>query len=155
MDGTAGSPRVIDVGEAARLLAMPEDGVRALATAGYLLPVAGSSSRFALGDVKAFLARVGGQGGEVDVFSEDRDLVDPCDLIDALDGKADDMARRVFDIFQQAFPDAAGWPADESARFIEQARRRFEAILAITEQGEDAELVQELREVGAAAAWSG
>jgi PAS domain S-box-containing protein len=38
---------------------------------------------------------------------------------------------------------------------VGQARRRFEAILAITEHGEDAELVTELQEVGASAAWSG
>jgi len=154
MDGPAGTPRVIDLGETARLLALPEDGVRALADAGYLTPVAGSSVRFALGDVKAFLARVG-DAGTVDLFSGTTDAADPTELLDALDGKAEDMADRVFDIFQQAFPDAAAWPEAERARFVAEARRRFEAILAITEHGDDLELVHELQEVGASAAWSG
>jgi PAS domain S-box-containing protein len=94
-------------------------------------------------------------GGTADLFSEDPDLVDPQVLLDALDGRADDMARRAFDIFQTVFPEAAGWPLAEQARFIEQSRRRFEAILAVTEQGGDDQLAVELEEVGAAAAWSG
>lgn len=155
MDGTAGSPRVIEVGEAAALLALPEDGVRALARAGYLRPADLGGETFTMGDVKAFLARVAGAGGIEDVFSEDRDDVDPQGLIDALDGRAEEMARRAFDIFQQGFPEAAGWTTPEQEKFVEQARRRFEAILAITEHGEDEVLVAELREVGASAAWSG
>src|SRR5438874_9349299 len=142
MDGPAGSPRVIDLGETARLLALPEHGVRALAEAGYLHPIAGSSSRFVLGDVKAFLARIG-DVDTIDVFSGTTPGADPTELIDALDGKADDMAHRVFDIFQQAFPDAAAWPEVERTRFVDEARRRFEAILAITEHGDDVELVHE------------
>jgi PAS domain S-box-containing protein len=154
MDGTAGSPRVIDVGEAARLLSLPEDGVRALARAGYLRSADAHDARFALGDVKAFLARVADDQA-VDVFSEAGDGVDPQALLDALDGRSEEMARRAFDIFQQAFPEAAAWSLAERHQFIEQARRRFEAILAITEHGEDEELVAELQEVGATAAWAG
>jgi PAS domain S-box-containing protein len=155
MEPTAGSPRVIDVGEAARLLSLPEEGVRALARAGYLRSADAAAARFALGDVKAFLARVADDGAE-DVFSADQGQgVDPQALLDALDGRAEEMARRAFDIFQQAFPEAAGWSLAERHQFIEQARRRFEAILAITEHGEDDELVTELHEVGATAAWAG
>ncbi|MCU1376082.1 MAG: histidine kinase [Actinomycetia bacterium] len=154
MDSSAGNPRVIDVGEAARLLSLPEEGVRALARAGYLRPADATAARFALGDVKAFLARVADDGA-VDVFAEQDGGTDPQALLDALDGRADEMARRAFDIFQQAFPDAAGWKLAERHQFIDQARRRFEAILAITEHGEDAELVAELHEVGATAAWAG
>ena len=155
MDGTAGSPRVIDLGEAARLLSLPADGVKALALAGYLRPSEPGSDRFALGDVKAFLARIADDHGHVDLFSDDEEGVDPQALLDALDGRADEMARRAFDIFQQAFPESAGWSLAERHQFVEQARRRFEAILAITEHGEDVELVAELQEVGAAAAWAG
>jgi PAS domain S-box-containing protein len=155
MDGTAGSPRVIDVGEAARLLSLPEDGVRALARAGYLRWADTDAASFVLGDVKAFLARVADDGDRVDVFSEQGDGVDPQALLDALDGRAEEMARRAFDIFQQAFPEAAGWTLAERHQFVEQARRRFEAILAITEHGEDDELVSELHDVGATAAWAG
>ena len=156
MDGTAGSPRVIELPEAARLLGLSEEGVAALARAGYLRPTPSDAdgTRFALGDVKAFLARVADDEG-VDVFSEDRDSVDPQALLDALDGRSEEMARRAFDIFQHGFPDAAQWSLKERHQFIEQARQRFEAILAITEHGEDDELVTQLRDVGAAAAWSG
>ena len=135
---------------------MPPDGVRALAGAGYLRPVTEGPDgpRFALGDVKAFLARVAGQAVD-DLFSEDPAGVDPQALLDALDGRAEEMARRAYDIFQTVFPDAARWTLTEQARFVEQARGRFEAILAVTAHGEDIDLAGELEEVGAVAAWSG
>lgn len=154
MDGTAGSPRVIELPEAARLLGLSEQGVTALVSAGYLRSTDGDTSRFALGDVKAFLARLA-DSGVADIFSEDRDSVDPQALLDALDGRSEEMARRAFDIFQQGVPEASSWSLNDRHHFIEQAQRRFEAILAITEHGEDEELVSELRQVGAAAAWSG
>jgi len=154
MDGTAGNPRVIELPEAARLLGLSEEGVTALVGAGYLRSTDGDAARFALGDVKAFLARLA-DSGVADIFSEDRDSVDPQALLDALDGRSEEMARRAFDIFQHGFPEAADWSLKDRHHFIEQAQRRFEAILAITEHGEDDELVGELRQVGAAAAWSG
>jgi PAS domain S-box-containing protein len=155
MDGTAGNPRVIDLSEAARLLDLPEVGVAALADAGYLTAARpGDRPQFNLGDVKAFLARVSGDT-LTDVFSDDRDSVDPQALLDALDGRSEEMARRAFDIFQTVFPESSTWSLGERHHFIEQARQRFEAILAITEHGEDAELVEELEQVGAAAAWAG
>jgi PAS domain S-box-containing protein len=154
MEELAGNPRVIDLRETAALLALSEDGVRALARAGYLAPVAEEPSRFALGDVKALLARLE-TNQESDLFSEDAFAVDPSDLIDALDGKSTDMAERAFDVLQQALPEAAAWTPAERKRFVDDAKLRFEAILAITEHGEDRELMDELREVGAAASWAG
>jgi PAS domain S-box-containing protein len=133
---------------------MPEAGVVALAEAGYLRPADTTASQFVLGDVKAVLARLADEGTN-DLFSQTLDDVDPQGLLDALDGRSEEMARRAFDIFQQGFPEAASWPLAEQRQFIDQARRRFEAILAITEHGEDDELVAELREVGASAAWGG
>src|SRR5258708_10400904 len=67
------------------------------------------------------------------------------------------MARRAFDIFAGVFPEAQTWPLGEQARFIEQARSRFEAILAVTSQGSEVDeaLVGDLQDVGAAAAWAG
>lgn len=67
------------------------------------------------------------------------------------------MARRAFDIFQATFPEARQWPIEEQARFVEQARKRFEAILAVTGQGEEVDeaLIADLEAVGAGAAWSG
>jgi len=40
-----------------------------------------------------------------------------------------------FDIFATVFPEANGWTITEQAKFIEQAKGRFEAILAVTGQG--------------------
>jgi PAS domain S-box-containing protein len=78
-------------------------------------------------------------------------------LLDALDQRAADMARRVFEIFARVFPEAGGWTLHQQAAFVEQARDRFEAILAVTEQGADvdASLFEDLRSVGASAARSG
>jgi PAS domain S-box-containing protein len=152
MDGSAGLPRVIDLDEAARLLAMSKEGVGALAAAGYLNLRDGRG--FALGDVKALQARLT-DDLSIDVLGADPASVDPQGLLDALDGKSEDMARRAFDIFQTVFPEATTWSATEVSRFVDQARRRFEAILAVTAHAEDVDLAADLVQVGAAAAWSG
>lgn len=148
--------------EAAGVLHLPVDSVRALVGAGFLHPTAelDDGPRFALGDLKAFLARNASEpsaatGGVEQLFDELESL-DPQALIDALDGRAEDMARRAYDIFAAAFPDAASWTITRQARFIEEAKARFEAILAVTAQGEpiDTSLVDDLAEVGAVAAWA-
>lgn len=146
---------MVDLPEAARMLSLPEEGVEALATAGYLRLADPAGRRFALGDVKAFLARVSDDDFAHDLFSEDPDRVDPQALLDALDGRAEEMARRAFEIFQTVFPEATTWTLNEQARFVEQSRRRFEAILAVTAHGDDDVLAEELEGVGAAAAWAG
>ncbi|MEA3019645.1 MAG: hypothetical protein QOI47_1169, partial [Actinomycetota bacterium] len=123
MDGSAGMPRVIDIDEAARLLSLSTEGVVALADAGYL-PFAGAgASSFALGDVKALHARMSDDLA-FDVLVGDPTGVDPQALLDALDGRSEEMARRAFDIFQTVFAEAGGWSQAEQARFIEQAKRR-------------------------------
>ena len=68
-----------------------------------------------------------------------------------------DMAQRAYATFCAAYPEASGWTTGEQSRFIEQARKRFEAILAVTGQGDeiDEALVGDLEEVGANAAWAG
>ncbi|MGH2683876.1 MAG: PAS domain-containing sensor histidine kinase [Actinomycetota bacterium] len=145
--------------EAAVVLQLPVEGVRALAGAGYLTPSAEGPDgpRFALGDLKAFLARNVGDDAGDDLFMEDPGSVDPQALLDALDGRAEEMARRAFDNFAAVSPDAAGWTLSQQARFIDQAKSRFEAILAVTGQGQEVDeaLVGELEDVGGAAAWGG
>jgi PAS domain S-box-containing protein len=152
---------VIPLAEAATVLRMAPDAVVALVDAGYLSPGTDGPDgpRFRLADLKAFVAR--NSGSEDDLFSFELGLdrleqVDPRDLLDALDGRAGEMARRVFDIFSTVFPEARAWDITEQARFIEQARARFEAILAVTGQGAEVDeaLVGDLQEVGAQAAWS-
>src|SRR5438128_780895 len=148
----------LDLREAAELLHLPIGSVEALVGAGYLAPAdAGNAGlRFALGDLKAFLAR-NADDGTGDLFAEAAQAADPQTLLAALDGRSEEMARRAFDIFATVFPEASQWGLAERARFIDQARNRFEAILAVTGQGEEVDeaLVGDLEEVGATAASSG
>ncbi len=152
---------VIPLTEAATVLRLAPAAVVALVDGGYLSPDTDGvdGPRFRLADLKAFVAR--NSGTEDDQFSfdgglEELEQVDPRDLLDALDGRAGEMARRVFDIFSTVFPESRSWDITEQARFIEQARARFEAILAVTGQGAEVDeaLVGDLQEVGAQAAWS-
>jgi PAS domain S-box-containing protein len=152
-----GKRHVLPLPEAAEMLQLPIDAVEALAAAGYLAPKLGATgTEFQLGDLKAFQAR-NADNGSGNLFQLEPDSVDPQALLDALDGKTDDMARRAFDIFATVFPEALGWSLSEQAKFIDQARGRFEAILAVTGQGAEVDeaLVGDLQDVGASAAWAG
>jgi PAS domain S-box-containing protein len=159
MDGEAGRTRLIEVEEAASLLRLPVVGVEALIEGDYL--VADPEGRVGLGDVKALQARLVAETG-FDVEWLDRSFLDPTSpvadpqaLLDALEGRSDDMARRALDVFRAAVPSSATWDLVEQHRFVSQARQRFEAILAIAAHGDDEELVADLAGVGASAAWAG
>jgi hypothetical protein len=134
------------------------EAVRALVTAGYLKPGGEDAGEptFAVSDLKGFLARNSEAGG-TDMFLGVEEPADPKVLLEALDSRAEEMARRALDIFQAAVPDASIWSQSEQARFIDQARKRFEAILAVTGAGDDVDdaLVEDLQDVGASAAWAG
>ena len=161
------------------MLDLPTVAVEALVGSGYLVParIGAAGPEFPLSDVKAFLARNAdnGAGGDmisaalaaggptdprVDLSAEAPDSqveLDPQELLDALDGRAPEMARRAFQIFATVFPEAEGWSLRQQTSFIEQARGRFEAILSVTAQGADvdAALFDDLSEVGSSAARSG
>jgi hypothetical protein len=53
-------------------------------------------------------------------------------LLDALDGRSEEMGRRALDLLVAVFPEASRWPLNQQARFIEEARARFEALLAVS-----------------------
>src|SRR5260370_19875939 len=158
MDERIGKARLGDVSEAASLLDLTVEGVRALVSAGYLGPSddGPDGPRFALGDLKAFVAR-NADDGSGNLFGAEGEVADPQALLAVLDGRSEEMARRAYDIFSAAFPEASSWSLGERARFVDQARKRFEAILAVTGQGEEVDeaLVGVLKEVGATAASSG
>lgn len=126
--------------------------------AGYLLPSAQEADgpAFAVSDLKGFVAR-NAEGGAAELFLGTEEAADPKDLLEALDARSEGMARRALDIFSAAVPEAAIWTGEEQAHFVEQSRKRFEAILAVTGQGEEVDeaLVGDLQDVGASAAWSG
>ncbi|HET6965632.1 MAG TPA: ATP-binding protein [Acidimicrobiales bacterium] len=160
------SRTLLSLEEAARVLDLPPDAVLAL-VAGQFLPASvvdgppdEAASRateplFRLVDLKAFLARNADFGGG-NLLELPADDPDPQALLDDLDARSEDMARRAFDIFATAIPEARGWSLSERARFINQAKSRFEAILAVTGHGAEVDeaLVDDLQEVGAAAAWA-
>jgi len=133
--------------EAAGVLHLPMESVVALVGAGYLRTTSSDDGpRFALGDLKAFLARNADGEPVVDLADVSLDSLDPQDLLDALDGRSEDMARRALDLLIAVFPEAGRWPLGQQARFIDEARSRFEAILAVASLGDDtdAELLEEL-----------
>ncbi|MEY2454652.1 MAG: two-component system, OmpR family, sensor histidine kinase MtrB [Acidimicrobiaceae bacterium] len=143
--------------EAAGILSLPVESVVALVGAGYLNTTSSSEGpRFALGDLKAFLARNAGGDPTVDLADVSLDDLDPQSLLDALDGRSEDMARRALDLLVTVFPEAGRWSLGQQARFIEEAQARFEAILAVASMGDevDEELADDLAAVGADAARS-
>src|SRR5688572_4741616 len=155
-----GNRPLLKLPEAAELLSLPPAAVLALSEAGYIMPAAAGPEgpEFPLVDLKAYLARNAdnGSGNLFDAFDVE-EATDPQALLDALDGKSEQMARRAFEIFSTVFPEAATWSMSEQARFTEQAKSRFEAILAVTGQGAEVDeaLVGDLQDVGASAAWAG
>src|SRR5688572_4722326 len=155
-----GNRPLLKLPEAAELLSLPPAAVLALSEAGYIMPAAAGPEgpEFPLVDLKAYLARNAdnGSGNLFDAFDVE-EATDPQALLDALDGKSEEMARRAFDIFATVFPESSNWTISEQARFIEQAKARFEAILAVTGQGAEVDeaLVGDLQDVGASAAWAG
>lgn len=140
------------------MLDVPIAAAEALVSAGYLHPVPTDDERamFSGSDIKAFVAR-NADNGSGNLFLAEAPTADAADLLRALDGRALDMARRAHGIFVTVFPETAEWEEQETARFIDQAKARFEAILAVASQGTevDQSLTDDLLEVGAAAAWAG
>ena len=149
---------LVTVSEAAAYLNVTADAVSALLAAGFLEATdeGADGPLLPLVDVKAFLAR-NADNGAGNLVVIDPEGADPEALLAALDGRSEEMARRAFDIFSAVFPEASSWSLRHQARFVEQAKGRFEAILAVTGQGAEVDeaLVDDLQEVGAAAAWDG
>jgi len=147
----------LDRAAAARYLDLDEHTIAVLCTTGFLRPVETEpDERFAEADLKAFLAR-NADNGSGNLLTGGGGTADPDNLLRALDARSDEMARRALDLFRVAFPDAATWSLGEQARFVGQARNRFEAILAVAGQGTmlDDALVGDVENVGAAAARAG
>lgn len=157
-DHDTGNRPLLPLPKAAEFLRLSVDAVQAMVGAGFLSPsrIGVDGPEFPLVDLKAFLARNADNGSGNDLLGLEFDG-EPQALLDALDRRCDEMARRSYEIFASAFPEAARWSLNERARFIEQSKGRFEAILAVAGQGVEVDeaLVGDLQEVGAAAAWEG
>lgn len=154
------TPHHLDLAGCARYLDVDESTVSALVAAGHL--PGPTADGYALADLKAFVARNADNGSgnllaTTDGPGYEVGATDPQDLLDALDGRSEEMARRAFEIFSVVFPEARAWDLNDQVRFVEQARTRFEAILAVTGAASivDGSMLGDLEDVGAAAAWSG
>lgn len=151
------SRSILDLRAAARFLDLPAEAVTALVGVRFIPTASGSPDRleFRLVDLKAFLAR-NADHGSGNLLGLPDDDPDPQALLDDLDSRSDQMARRAFEIFATAISEARHWTEQEQAAFIAQAKSRFEAILAVTGQGAEVDeaLMADLSEVGAAAAWA-
>lgn len=168
------SARGVTPDEAAAELGLPVGTVLSLAQAGLLTALPGlDETRFARSDIRAFLLR--NQPPDPAADPDDRDDsggvvlrfptiagMDEGDdalelLLSELDRRTEDMAGRVLEVFEQAFPEAARWPASRREEFVAEARLRFEAILTVAAAGESAagDLLDDLTAVGRSAAWTG
>jgi PAS domain S-box-containing protein len=157
-EADTGNKRSFTLAKAAEYLDLPVPTVEALVAAGYLAASGEGDDgpAFSLVDLKAFLARNADNGSGY-LLEVEPSAVDPQELLEALDGRSEEMARRAYEIFASVFPESRSWSLKEQARFVEQAKARFEAILAVTGQGAEVDeaLVEDLEEVGASAAWAG
>jgi PAS domain S-box-containing protein len=149
--------------EAAAFLGVTPEALEGLVSGRYLAPVDGGPSGllFTLSDLKAFVAR-NADNGSGNLW-HDRPLgerlseVDHAGLLEGLDQRTGEMARRLLEVYSAAHPEAGAWGDATRARFVEQAKSRFEAILAVTGQGSEVDeaLTGDLLQVGASAASNG
>jgi len=157
MSEIRGNTPGLDLASAASYVSLSEAAVEDMVESGYLSATHGATGpEFAIADLKAFVAR-NADNGSGNLLMDEMDSADPQALLAALDGRSEEMARRAFEIFASVFPEAQTWALNEQARFVDQAKNRFEAILAVTGQGSavDEALVGDLQDVGAAAASAG
>jgi hypothetical protein len=152
----AGGPGRMTLPEAAALLHISVPTVEGLVEAGYFSVTESSDGepRLALGDIKAFLARNSEGDPNLDVGDSSLDDLDPQVLLDALARRSDDMARRALDLLIAAFPEAGEWSPEQQQQFSDEARTRFEAIVAVAAIGREVDraLLDDLAAVGAEAA---
>jgi len=150
--------------EAAVYLNLPAETVAALVSGGFLQPVGHDAvgPLLSIRELRAFMV------WNVEQL-EDDDLIDlgsgdqrsgthqPDAMLDALDGRRGEMAEQAYEIFATLFPEAQEWSRSDHERFVEQAKGRIEAILAVSRHGFDVDeaLASDLQNVGAAAAWDG
>ncbi len=149
--------RLVNLAEAADYLGLPPEAVQALVDGGFLRVAhqQPDGPRLAVAELRGFM--VWNVEGDDEVIDLDIEAGGPERLLQALDRRAGEMAQHAFEIFAQVFPEAEAWSALEQGRFVEQARSRFEAILALARRGGDLDevLADDLKGAGGAAAWDG
>jgi PAS domain S-box-containing protein len=98
------------------------------------------------------MSEVGPQKG-----SPSRKSADIEGLIETLDERVEDLAKRACDIYCRIVPETRKWSDAQRKTFLDQARGRFFAVLAIMEHGIDVDeaIRVDLQQVGANAAHTG
>lgn len=149
-------PEHLDLETAADALALPTGAVAALAATGFIAATDpdGPSPGFQLADLKAFVARNADNGSGGALHRALAPELQPEELVDLLDERAEHMAARLLKMYEIVFPQAASWSPERQARFVQITKERFEAILSIAALGNEFEpsLIQDLEQIGAAAA---
>lgn len=156
-----GTPRSLSAVEAGSVLGLPADVVRALSDAGYVRSTLHRGvPRFALGDLKAFQARVSDEDAEGWNLDAAHGGLDPDDLVALLEGRVDDMAARTLHLLQRTLPEVKDWTDAQRERFVADAGERIRAMLAVCAHGpgggaDDEAIARDLADIGADAAHHG
>lgn len=145
----------LDLEAAADVVALPPAALKALAGAGYLAQ--GTEGSFDRADLDAFVARNAGNGSDPTGRPASFPDLEPQELVDLLDERAEHMALRLLKMYTTVFPRAASWPLARQHRFVQRTKSRFEAMLAVTALGDRfaPEFIDELQATGASAARHG
>ena len=160
---TEHSSSVLDLEAAAAAIGVPAEALESLARAGYLASRSDEGRmRFDLADVKAFVARNADNGSGSGLFDHlspgpASARLEPEELVDLLDERAEAMAMRMLKIYAAVFPEVEGWTDRQQGTFVKRTKKRFESVLAVASLGsrDDPDLHAELYRVGASAAKSG
>jgi hypothetical protein len=144
---------LVDLDAATAVTGLSKASLEDLAAAGYLAAAAAEPLRFRSPDLKAFVARNADNGSGPSLLIPPPEI-EPDELVALLDARAGHMADRMLKMFMAAFPAAARWSPGRQARFVENTRARFHAILSVAAFGTavDGALFRDLYEVGVEAA---
>jgi hypothetical protein len=150
------SPQRLDLVAAAEMVAVVPSALESLAGAGYLAPPRddGAGPTFEMADLKAFVARNADNGSGASLHRSFSPDLQPEELVDLLDERAEHMALRMLKMYATVFPQAAAWPETRQNKFVQRTKTRFEAMLAVAALGDrfDPEFMEDLQSIGAAAA---
>jgi hypothetical protein len=149
----------LDTDAASGVVALPPSALEALAGAGYIdaLGRGGEGLRFVMSDLKAFVARNADNGsGRLLGDRLLRPDMEPQELVELLDERAEHMALRMLKMYSTVFPQVQNWPMKRQTHFVQRTKDRFEAILAVALGDRfDEDFIEDLHSIGARAAASG
>lgn len=149
-------PQILDLQTAAEYVDVSPFALKSLVNAGYLGASRNGEAqlRFTRSDLKAFIARNSDNGSGVDLRHDlPLPALEPSELVELLDDRAEHMALRMLTMYSTVFPQVKSWPPHRLNKFVRVTQARFEAILSVA-LGEkfDQDLLDDLHRIGASAA---